>query len=439
VKKSFATLLLIFAFSSITFCQINGQQPLVRIEALPVPDSLPKETDRVAKRTTMSLKEIESEKPTSVAPQEDEPSGRFWVSGEYLLGKMRGSDLPPLITTSPANFLGIAVIGSPLSPSTAIAFGGGRLDQGRFSGARLIAGLWLNKGKTIGAEVSYFSLEKKTFRFQVSSTGLPGTLNISRPFISIVDDGVTPVQLFPAAFPVASIGVGGVIHIQGSTTGTFSSRLQGAEAGVVYRLSAVDCCRLILLAGFRHLDLNEALTVEDARDVSSSPSFQETFADQFNTRNQFYGGQAGLRSTLSRGRLSLELSGTVALGGNRETVNISGARTGSASFPPNSNFPQGILASIGNIGVHRRNQFTFIPEVKANLGFDLTRSIRPFMGYQFLYWDKVVMPGEQVDRVVNLARIGRGGSGIGPIRPAFSFRDTRFWAQGLTTGVRVRF
>lgn len=158
-------------------------------------------------------------------------------------------------------------------------------------------------------------------------------------------------------------------------------------------------------------------------------------ADQFNTRNQFYGGQAGLRSTLNKGRFSLELSGTVALGSNHETVIIQGVRTNSAIAE--GNVESGLLAFPTNIGSYSRNQFTVIPELKANVGFDLVRWLRPFISYQFLYWNKVVMPGEQIDRAVNFASVGTPG--FGPRRPAFSFNDTGFWAQGLTTGVRLGF
>ena len=427
MKKSFATLLLISVFTSVAFCQIRGQQPLVRIDSLPIRDTLPKETQPTVKREPPSSREMESEKSQGVSQQEDQLSGRVWVTAEYLLWKMKGSNLPPLITVGPAgeNF---ATIGQP---GTSVVFGGGRLNQGMFPGGRLTVGLWLNNQETVGAEISYFLLKKKTFRFQISSSGLPGSLTISIPYLSFDEIRRTIVE---NAFQVAS----DLSLVGGAETGTFSSRLQGADASMVYKLR-MQCCRFILLAGFRYLDLNEGLTLENTSDffphIPRSPiAVTRNLTDQFNTRNQFFGGQAGLRSTLSNGRVRLEISGTVALGSNHETVNIEGAAT--LTVPPlqspEHNFSSGLLASTSNIGTYGRNQFSVIPEVRASLGFDLTRSVRPFIGYQFLYWDKVVRPGEQIDRVVNLFTTG-------PRRPVFNFQDSRFWAQGITAGVRLGF
>lgn len=440
MKKSFSTALLILAFTLIAFSRINGQQPLIRIDSLPVPDALPKETQPLVKGEPVSLKEMELEEPQSTIRQEDGPSERVWVSGEFLLWKMRGSYSPPLITVGPSNLFEAGLD----DPGTVIAFGGRRLNHDILPGARLTAGLWLNDSRTVGAEVSYFFLKKKTFRLQLSASGLVGTQAISRPYIFvdlsappriITFETASPIAV-PRRFPESSPP----FFASGTGTGTYSSRLQGAEASIIYRLGVVRCCRLTLLTGFRYLDLNEALTVEDYSDVNFGTPFahHQSVTDQFATRNQFYGGQAGLRSTLSRGRLSLELSGTIALGSNHQTVNISGNRTftplGSLVFSPAFNSPFGILATPTNVGSYSRNRFGLVPEVRASLGFDLTDAIRPFIGYQFLYWNRVVMPGEQIDRFINTSF-----PNLGPRRPEFNFRDTTFWAQGLTTGVRLRF
>lgn len=437
MKKSFASALLILAFTSAALCQISNQQPLISMESVPVPDSLPKETASPIKAAPETMKKIVPERLQSVNPRENESSGRVWFSGEFLLLQMRGSNLPPLITTASDN----RFVADLDEPGTVIAFGGERLNQGRFPGARFTAGAWLNQEKTLGAELSYFFLKKKTFSYQASSSGLPGSLTISRPFIFV--DLSTPdrISTFEAAFPIATPSffqnTNPPTLFSGTGTGTFSGRLQGGEASALYRPGIMKCCRVILLGGFRYLDLNEALSVTEFRElrrITPGPA-QGSLTDQFNTRNQFYGGQAGVRSTLSKGRFSLELSGTMALGSNHQTVIIRGVRTDSNN--PEGNAAEGLLAIRTNIGRYSRNRFTFVPELKANLGFNLAGAIRPFIGYQFLYWHRVVMPGEQIDRFVNFLFLV--GPGQGPMRPAFSFRETTFWARGLTTGVRVQF
>lgn len=429
MKKSFAGLLLIFAFTSIAFGQIDGQQPLIKIESLPVLDTLPKERPASAKEAGASFKEADSLKAQGANRGEDEPAGRVWISAEYLLWKTRGSNLPPLITVTPASTGFSAVIGQP---GTMIVFGGDRLDQGNFPGGRLTAGFWLNKGKTVGAEVSYFFLAKNTLRFQVASNGSPDSQTIGRPFLSLQNTE----QSIPVVYPTVGLNAIPPFTISGTSTATFFNRLQGAEGNLLFRLSAIDCCRLVLLTGFRYLDLREGLTIIDTSQDSRGTRYY-TDTDQFNTHNRFYGGEAGLRSTFSKGRFNLELSGTVALGSNRQSVDINGQTTDTLNI--GSNGPGGILALVTNIGSYSRNKFAFVPEVKARVGYDVTRNLRPFVGYDFLYWNQTVRPGEQIDRVVNVALRPPPLPTLLPARPAFTFNSSRFWTHGLTTGVLLQF
>src|SRR5207248_10772372 len=92
---------------------------------------------------------------------------------------MKKSNLPPLITTGPDT--SEAIIGQP---GTVIAFGSNKLDRGKFPGGRFTVGMWLNEKRNVGVELSYFFLKERTVNFQVSSSGLPGSLAISRPFIN---------------------------------------------------------------------------------------------------------------------------------------------------------------------------------------------------------------------------------------------------------------
>ena len=46
---------------------------------------------------------------------------------------------------------------------------------------------------------------------------------------------------------------------------------------------------------------------------------------------------------------------------------------------------------------------------------------------------------EQIDLAVNTSQPPLGGGLVGPARPAFSFRDSDFWAQGVSFGVEFRY
>jgi hypothetical protein len=71
----------------------------------------------------------------------------------------------------------------------------------------------------------------------------------------------------------------------------------------------------------------------------------------------------------------------------------------------------------------------------------ITQHCRAFVGYDFLYWNQVVRPGNQVDRNINLSQSAVFGSGTlsGPATPAPLFGRSDFWAQGITFGLELRF
>jgi hypothetical protein len=403
------------------------RQSSVRVDSIPLSDTI------VAEKLSApegSSKAGPHNRGRDSVGEKDDSQSRFWGSAEYLLWRMKGSDLPPLITVGPGTIGSRqAIIGQP---GTIIVLGGERLYLGKFPGGRFTAGMWLNKKRDLGVEVSYFFLKERTFKFQVSSNGQAGSQVIARPYFNILTNAE------------ASLTAGGPLYLDaipplfdvGSITATLPSQLQGAGANLAYRLAKINCCRITLLAGFRYLDLNEGLTMMDVEDVNRT---HRTDMDQFFTRNRFYGGQVGARSAFRQGHLSLELSGSVALGSNRESVEINGATFHSLNLPHDR--VGAILAAASNIGRYSRSKFTVIPETSVNLGYDLGRTLRASVGYDFFFWNRVVRPGDQIDRVVN-PLMAPALSGVflqGPLRPAFSFNDKWFWAQGLRLGIQTRF
>jgi hypothetical protein len=64
-----------------------------------------------------------------------------------------------------------------------------------------------------------------------------------------------------------------------------------------------------------------------------------------------------------------------------------------------------------------------------------------FAGYDFMYMNSVVRPGNQVDRNINLTQSSVLGYGAinGPAFPAQQFNRTDFWAQGATFGFEFRY
>jgi hypothetical protein len=100
----------------------------------------------------------------------------------------------------------------------------------------------------------------------------------------------------------------------------------------------------------------------------------------------------------------------------------------------------GLLAVPGaNIGRFSRNEFSVVPQVGLNVGYQLCDNIQIFGGYTCLYWTNVVRPGGQIDPVLDVNRIPNFGGGPAATsnRPVVPFADSTFWAHGVSAGVRL--
>jgi hypothetical protein len=354
-----------------------------------------------------------------------------WFRGEYLLWWTKQSGAPPLVTTGAATDFLPGALGQP---GTAVLVGGA-LDTEEHSGGRFTAGTWLGEGQQLGVEATYFFLGTRSAQFANSSTDAPGAAVLGRPFFDVLA-GREDSSL--VAFPGLAAG---------TVTVAAPTYLQGAEANVLYGLWAGAHARLDLLTGFRWLELYEGLGVgENVQVNASAPVFAGdsiTVADNFGTLNNFYGGQFGLRAALRRGAWDVDVTAKVALGDIHEVVTIGGVTTIAAPGQSPQVFNGGLLALPSNSGRFGHDAFAVVPEVGVNLGYHVTRWLRGYVGYTFLYCSDVVRPGDQVSRDVNRQQVATsnlfGGPPTGPAVPAFTRSSTDFWAQGVTFGLEFRY
>jgi hypothetical protein len=355
----------------------------------------------------------------------------YWGRAEALVWSIKHSQVPPLVTLgSPAD----VVPGGLGQPGTVILFGGNIENEERYGG-RFTVGRWLSSEEIVGLEGSFLFLDKRSVRFDDSSTGQP---ILARPFV----DAITGIQ--NAAFiSVPAVEAGG-IHID------LSSKLWGAEANlrveVGRRLSCHDSFRIDLLGGFRHLELDEGLSIAQAgvflpTSGVTSVAAVNTF-DQFDARNFFYGAQAGVDAELIHDCWSLKFTGKVAVGGNREIVGIQGNRVALAPDGTATVLPGGFLAQPTNIGRFSRAEFAVLPELGVTVGYQVTHRLRASVGYSVIYLSNAVRPGDQIDLTINttlIPPIVGAFTPTGPPRPAFSFHETDFWAQGVTASLEFRY
>jgi hypothetical protein len=347
------------------------------------------------------------------------------MSGEYLLWWIKSSQVPPLITTGPVASGG--VIGAP---GTIVLFGGD-IDNEPRSGGRFRVGYWFDDDHCWGIESRTFFLANRSVNFGAGSDQFPF---LARPFFE-VNTGMESAEI--TAAPGLATGIVSVNSF---------SRMWGTEANLRRNIWEGCCLRWDLLAGFRYLSLREGISINEMIQAApTAPMFAgDTIQvlDQFNTRNQFYGGQLGSLMEFRRNRLTLDFDFRLGLGNTHQVVDIRGNQLITTPTGSTSLFEGGLLALPSNIGSFSRDHFAVVPEVGLTLGLQVTPRIKLLLGYTFLYWSNVVRPGNQIDRVIDISQVPNTGlivPSAGLTRPAVLFKSTDFWAQGLSFGMEFKF
>jgi hypothetical protein len=377
-----------------------------------------------------------------MSPPSDDPGARFWVSADYLLWWLKGAPLPvPLVTAG--DQANLAVLGRP---GTTVVIGGADQNVGPASGGRFVLGFWLSRDRDVGIEGDYFFLGRKASRASVQSDA-NGQPFLAFPFIQV--GGTVGNPLFtPTQFGETSTTIANPGQFAGAAVLSVTTQFQGAELNVAAGLADRGAWRIELLGGFRYLNLREKLAFDTATPtlplVNPAGVFQTR--DEFATRNSFYGAQLGSRVQYRLGDLFVTLTGKVALGTTQETARIQGVTATNYldNFGPVQLFPGGYIALPSNSGKFHNGEFGVVPEVNLNAGYLLTRQVRVWVGYNFVYISDVARPGDQIDRAINTSQ-ATSITGVppapltGPIRPAFTFRQGDFWAHGLNFGLEFRF
>ncbi len=364
--------------------------------------------------------------------EEEHHKPRLWVQAEYLLWRIRNSNLPPLLTTGSAADARPGALGQP---GTQVIFGNSSQENEDRSGARFSAGYWLDEEQSFGVEGGYFFLGTRSVGQFASGTGAAGsTLVVGRPFFDALngrDDA--SLSIFP-----------GVV---GGSVGAYSrSYLQGFEFNGAANILSGCHGRLDALIGFRYLQLDEDVTLlEDTRTLATAPLLPnnsiQTY-DSFGARNWFYGGQVGARASVNWRHWDVTVVTKVALGNTHEVLDVGGATAITPTGGPRSVTSGGLLAQATNSGRFSRDTFSVVPEVGVNVGYRIFECLRAYVGYTFIYWSDVARPGDQIDRRVNPAALPTSlfaGIAGGPARPAPIFNDTGFWAQGVNFGLEFRY
>jgi hypothetical protein len=361
---------------------------------------------------------------------------RIWVRAEYLYWWVQGGRLPPLLTTSPEGTpRDIAgVLGDNFTPTetTSILYGAERVGTDPRSGGRLQLGYWLDNCQTLMAGGDFFALGDGTTSFTASTVDYP---ILARPFFNVQPETGDPRQdAALVSFPDV---------VTGTATVRTESEILGAGAYLRQALYRNCGHRLDLLYGYRFLRVDDYLQVTDSIesiDEGSQIPVGTTFdsLDAFDTHNEFHGGEIGGIWEAERGCWGFSVLGRVAFGNVRQTARIWGWTIVTVPDVNPVTTTGGLLAQPTNIGTYRQDEFAVVPEAQASVSYRINCRLRATVGYTFMYLSDVARAPDQIDLSLNPTQFN-GGVLEGPAQPAFAFRTSDIWLQGVSFGVEYKY
>ena len=389
----------------------NAMPTLLSAEPMPAPTGAPTAPPALSGGSTGLVPGVDC-LPAAVPAQP-----RFYGDVSYMLTWVKNGLNPgPLAIAAPS-------AGALFGPATATLIGGQDSTFNGQSGARVNVGMWLGSENKFGVEAGGFILQQGSLSSAAGTNGAAANTILARPFFN--------ADLVPAGPDAIIIGGPGV------TSAIFereTTRLWGAEANAVLNWRD-DCHRRVdLLAGFTYTDLRETLGVTSVSDMTAAGGVTTELDDALNTRNQFYAGQVGARTTWTYGSFTLAMTGKIALGVNHETVDRFGTTTFGAPGAAPVAVPNAFLTQTSNAGHLTNNQFAVGLPSQILLGYQVTEHLNAFVGYDFVYITSVARPGDQVDLVMQ-TNPNTGAA----IRPVGGIHTAEFWANSLLAGVSFKY
>lgn len=184
--------------------------------------------------------------------------------------------------------------------------------------------------------------------------------------------------------------------------------------------------RLELIGGYSHFNIEDSLSMWGTGLVGSTPW---QFNDRFETRNEFHGGQIGAEISLNRGRWTASSLTKVHLGNMDQRLNVNGT---SVNLGAESD---GLFARGGVLQGADRSEFAFAPEMNLKIGYQFRQHVNLHVGYSFIYWNNVLLAGDQVDRDLY---VDRASAAPAP-GDYFTPRDSGLFVQGIDLGATITF
>jgi hypothetical protein len=343
------------------------------------------------------------------------------MRAELLLWFPQGRTTPPMgVRTDPQT---LPYLGDPTAEAFGESYGndlvpGFRGDVGRYFGGG-------NYG--LGGRVWVLGEDDDDFNFG----GDGSTESLGIPFYNTYPPALGEDALI--------VGFDNLAGTQFDGDATVSSSLSIVAAELYGRALLGSSCRhrFELIGGYSHFNIEDHFGLS-AESVELPVGELTTFRDDFDTRNEFHGGQLGSEFTLNRGRWLASSLTKVHLGNMSQTATVVGASSqeviGSGVL---NSFDQGLFARGDALGTRQQDVFAFAPEMNLRLGYRFRQHVSFHVGYSFIYWNNVALASDLIDRNIYVDKSNLGDAG--PARAPRSLSGSGLWVQGIDLGATLTF
>lgn len=349
---------------------------------------------------------------------------RFWAEGDYIVYWLK-----PVCLTVPTISSGNPLDRQPGAlgqPGTELLQGQHKFEFGGANGAKARMGAWFTDDQSCGIEAEGFVLEQVT-------AGSPVTTQNGNPPTYLVFQNP---DNSPGSLPFTIPGV-----VTGSSSAVGTSRLWGVDTNLSAHFTADKgpvTLNATWLFGARYLQLDDHVLITNRQALVANPAVTAEGDASFGTRNQFIGGQVGSRLGVVCGCMAFDLTTKLALGETHLVSTVSGSPlNGPSVLPPL--VPGPLLALPSNLGQQASNRITVVPELNLRMRWQVREHVYLTLGYNLLYWNKILCPGDQMDPHVNTSELPFRGPPTGTPAPAPQFVFTDAFAHGLEAGLGFNF
>lgn len=345
-----------------------------------------------------------------------------WVTGEFLFGWVQGTNLSPLVTSSPVG-TPVATAGILGEPTTTVLFSGKVNDELR-TGLRIGGGYLFDPEYGRGVEADFVFLGNRSSGFSATSADFP---ILARPYI---DANTGDREAVLIAHPDQSTGS---VMIDAESGNYYAVHLDTTE-----RIWSGGNTNVSGLLGYRYGHYDDSLRIQQTIVPNALPDTEVFSRDSFRARNDFHGLDMGLRSEHTWNNLTLNLLGRFSTGYVQREVNIQGSQTTTVGAATTTAVG-GVYALSSNIGKHRHGEWVVWPELGAKLNWQVRPNMRLNLGYSAMFLNEIARASDQIDFTVNPELFPPANPAADPLRPSNPRDTTNIWIQTLNLGVDFLF